>query len=74
MVPVVTHHLLGVAELAKRWGVSRARIHALRDEGKIPAGTRLKGGVIWDLAVIEEHERVTGREVKDPGPYYAEEA
>ena len=70
MVRSVTHHLLGVAELARRWGVTRTRIHALRDEGKIPQGTRLKGGVIWDLAVIEEHERITGREVKDPGPYY----
>lgn len=69
MVSPVTHHLVGVHELARRWGVTRQRVHALRDEGKIPEGTRLKGAIVWELSEIERYEAKSGREVVDPGPY-----
>ena len=61
MVSGVTHHIVGVHELATRWRISRQRVHVLLEDGKIPAAAALLGKgnkiPVWDLHVIEEWEQ-----------------
>ncbi len=59
----MTHHLVGVAEVAKLLGVSRQRVDELirtRDEFPEPDAV-LTAGRIWKREDIEAWARETGR-------------
>lgn len=46
--------LLGVAEIAGRLGVSRQRVHQIRQRGGFPAPVaQLASGDVWDAADID---------------------
>jgi predicted DNA-binding transcriptional regulator AlpA len=47
--------LIGTAELATRWGITRVRIWQLIHDGKMPPGQKVSGRV-WLLAEIEAYE------------------
>ncbi|WP_377322758.1 helix-turn-helix transcriptional regulator [Pimelobacter simplex] len=55
-------HLMGIAEIAERLGVSRTRVHQLRNEGALPEPyDSLAMGPVWLRADIEKWARETGR-------------
>ena len=60
MVSVVTHHIVGVHELATRWRISRQRVHVLLEDGKIPEAAAMLGKgnkiPVWELHDIEGWE------------------
>lgn len=54
----MTHHLLGVHEIAALLRVKRQRVHQLAKEGRLPTpAVVLKGGQIWNRADIDEWRR-----------------
>lgn len=58
--------LMSAAEIADELGVSRQRVHQLRELAAFPAPLAdLRGGVVWDAAAIrkfaQEWERKPGR-------------
>ncbi len=63
MLGAVTHHLVGVAEIAAMLGVSRQRVDAIvRTHEDFPAPeAELSAGRIWSRAAVEEWLRDTGR-------------
>ena len=61
-VLVVTHHLMGTAEVATLLGVSRTRVGQLAQRDDFPAPVaRLAAGPVWESADIERWARATGR-------------
>ena len=52
----MTHHLVGVAEIAEMMGVSRQRVNAIvRTHDDFPAAAAvLAAGRIWERADVEE--------------------
>ncbi|WP_028657255.1 helix-turn-helix transcriptional regulator [Nocardioides sp. J54] len=55
-------HLMGIAEIAELLGVTRARVHQLRQQGALPAPyDSLAMGPVWLRADIETWARETGR-------------
>ena len=59
----MTHHLVGVAEIAAMLDVTRQRVHQLaRDDPTFPAPAAvLSAGVVWERVAVEEWARRTGR-------------
>ncbi len=58
--------LMSAAEIAEELGVSRQRVHQLRDSAAFPAPLAdLRGGAVWDAAAVrkfdQEWERKPGR-------------
>lgn len=50
----MTHHLLGVAEIAVLLGVSRQRVHQLAARDDFPSPTaELSAGKVWNTEAIE---------------------
>lgn len=63
LLPVTPFRPLGAGELAERWGVSRQRVEQIRREDpRLPIGTKLTHGYVWNLEEIEAYERETGRQ------------
>lgn len=62
-MPTVTHHLVGVAEIAKMLGISRQRVdELLRTDPAFPEpAARLTAGRVWETADVERWARETGR-------------
>lgn len=61
-VLVVTHHLMGTAEVAAFLGISRARVGQLAQREDFPSPVvRLAAGPVWESADIEQWARDTGR-------------
>ncbi len=62
----MTHHLVGVAEVARMLGLTRQRIHQLkRDPDGFPQPTvRLATGPVWERSAIEEWAERTGRTLR----------
>ena len=51
----VNHHLMGVTEVAKRLGVSRQRVHQLRQSPEFPEpAATLAAGPIWESDDVEK--------------------
>jgi hypothetical protein len=63
MIPAVTHHLVGPAEIGEMLGVTRQRVDQLaRDDPSFPEPAAvLATGRIWERAVVEAWARETGR-------------
>jgi len=58
----VTHHLMGLTEIARLLGVSRQRAHQLTRSDGFPAPTvQLASGPVWETKDVEEWARATGR-------------
>lgn len=58
--------LMSAAEIAEQLGVSRQRVHQLRDTAAFPAPLAdLRGGAIWDAAAIRKFDQTWTRK---PGP------
>lgn len=58
----MTHHLMGVAEVAELLQVSRQRVTQLAKTPEFPApSARLASGPVWESADIERWARETGR-------------
>lgn len=58
----VSHHLMGVAEVADFLGVTRQRVHQLRQGEGFPApAAELKAGPVWESADVERWAREQGR-------------
>ncbi|WP_223162774.1 helix-turn-helix transcriptional regulator [Nocardioides antri] len=58
----MSHHLMGVAEIAELLGVTRQRVHQLRQLDGFPEPTsELAIGLVWESADIERWARETGR-------------
>lgn len=58
----MSHHLMGVAEIAELLGVTRQRVHQLRQIEGFPAPARaLAIGPVWESADIERWAREAGR-------------
>jgi predicted DNA-binding transcriptional regulator AlpA len=58
----MTHHLVGVAEVAEMLGVSRQRVTQLAKTASFPRPTvQLAAGPVWESAEIEQWARETGR-------------
>lgn len=51
-----TPDVLGIAELTRRWGITRERIWQLVRAEKIPPGQLLDSGRVWARADIEAYE------------------
>lgn len=70
--------LMSAAEIAEELGVSRQRVHQLRDTAAFPAPLAdLRGGAVWDAAAIrkfnQEWERKPGRpRADDPWSWFHE--
>lgn len=64
----MTHHLVGVAEIAKLLGVSRQRVDELaRTDPAFPApAAKLTAGRVWETADVERWARETGRITDGP--------
>ena len=57
----MTHHLLGVAEIAVLLGVSRQRVHQLAAHDDFPKPTaELSAGKVWDAGDIEAWRAARG--------------
>ncbi len=68
---------LGAEDLARRWGLTRQRIHQLlREDDRMPRGHKLggkdpegrPGSLVWILSEVEAYERVSGRQPPEPDP------
>ena len=58
----MTHHLMGLTEMARLLGVSRQRVHQLTKAKDFPAPVAvLAAGSIWESAAVEEWARQQGR-------------
>ena len=58
----VTHHLMGVAEIARLLGVSRQRVTQLAKSPGFPEPTVvLAAGPVWESADVESWARDVGR-------------
>ena len=56
------HHLVGVAEIAEMFGVTRQRVHQLIQANDFPAPeAELSAGRIWKRSDVEAWGRATGR-------------
>lgn len=55
-------HLMGVAEIAELLGITRARVHQLRQAGALPAPyDTLAMGPVWLRVEFEQWAREAGR-------------
>jgi len=65
----MTHHLVGITEIAAMIGVSRQRVHQLTSEDPtFPAPTAvLSAGGVWERQAIEEWAERTGRPLRGNG-------
>ena len=63
----MTHHLVGVTEIATMLGVSRQRVHQIiKEDAGFPAPTAiLTGGSVWERVAVERWAEQTGRSVSD---------
>ncbi len=62
----MTHHLVGVAEIARMLGVSRQRVSQLAETEQFPEPTvRLSAGPVWKREDIEQWAERTGRSIHD---------
>jgi predicted DNA-binding transcriptional regulator AlpA len=63
---VMTHHLVGPAEVGEMLGVSRQRVDQIaRDDPKFPKPeAELATGRVWKRAAIEKWAKGVGRTVK----------
>ncbi len=63
----MTHHLVGVTEIATMLGVSRQRVHQIiKEDAGFPAPTLvLTGGSVWERVAVERWAEQTGRRVPD---------
>jgi len=61
----MTHHLVGVAEIAAMIGLSRQRIHQLaREDPTFPAPTVvISAGRVWERVAVEDWARRSGRTI-----------
>jgi len=58
----VTHHLVGITEIAEMLGVSRQRVGQLAATASFPEpAARLAAGPVWEREAVEEWARSTGR-------------
>lgn len=58
----MTHHLMGVAEVATLLGVSRQRVTQLAKQEDFPApAAALAAGPVWESADVERWARGVGR-------------
>lgn len=58
--------LVGLAELALRWGASRQRAHQLTDDESFPEPVlSLRMGRVWHEDDVREWEAATGREADE---------
>ncbi len=65
----MTHHLVGITEIAAMLGVSRQRVHQLTNEDATfpaPAAVLSAGGV-WERTAIEEWAKRVGRVLRGDG-------
>ena len=62
----MTHHLVGLTEIADMLGLSRQRVHQLtQQDPNFPSPTAtLSAGLIWERRAIEEWARSVGRSVR----------
>jgi predicted DNA-binding transcriptional regulator AlpA len=64
----MTHHLVGLTEIAGMFGVSRQYIDRLVRQDGFPAPEAvISAGRIWSREAIEEWARETGREIVGEG-------
>lgn len=63
----MTHHLVGLTEIATMLGLSRQRVHQLtQEDATFPKPTViLKAGLIWERAAVEAWAERTGRPLYD---------
>jgi len=62
----VPHHLVGAAEIAKMFDVSRQYVDRLtREEGFPEPEATLSGGRVWKRADVVKWAKATGRGVRD---------
>ena len=58
----MSHHLMGVAEVAELLGVSRQRVTQLAKVDGFPKPTiRLASGPVWESADVERWAKESGR-------------
>lgn len=58
----MSHHLMGVAEIAELLGLTRQRVHQLRQIEGFPEPTSVLAiGPVWESADVERWARETGR-------------
>ncbi len=58
----MTHHLVGLAEIARLLSVSRQRAHQLSTKGAFPSPVvELASGKVWRREHVERWARRTGR-------------
>lgn len=58
----MSHHLMGVAEVAELLGISRQRVTQLaKQEGFPEPAVQLAAGPVWESADVERWARETGR-------------
>lgn len=58
----MSHHLMGVAEVAALLGVSRQRVTQLAKTDGFPSpASKLASGPVWESADVEKWARETGR-------------
>ena len=58
----MTHHLMGLTEIARLLGVSRQRVHQLSKADGFPEPAAvLAAGPVWETATVEAWARETGR-------------
>jgi len=64
--PSMTHHLVGLTEIAKMFGVSRQRVDEIvrTDESFPEPEVVISAGRIWSREAVEEWATATGREIK----------
>lgn len=61
----MSHHLVGVAEIARMLAVSRQRVSQLAETKDFPEPVvRLSAGPVWEREAVEVWARQTGRSVK----------
>lgn len=62
----MTHHLVGLTEVAAMLGVSRQRVHQLtREDAGFPKPSAvLTAGHVWERRAIEEWAERTGRTLR----------
>ncbi len=62
----MTHHLVGLAEVAAILGVGKARVNQLEVTKGFPEPVvRLAAGPVWEREAIEEWATATGRKIVD---------
>lgn len=72
MIRQVTHHLVGVAELAARWNISKQAVTNWRRKGLLPApDVVLNATPVWreeDITAWEQSRRDEGKVIPGEEP------